>query len=190
MKFPKIPQNDAHLPKRAADEFYNCYLGLLNYINQKYHISPKLPEFRRQEETAPELLYPIDDYLWKNKDKVIDEFIKENPYCFKEEELNIINDFKNSITSDVLIVVGYLRDYTEIFHPETGKIYMVKGIRDNWDVLLRKYELPCIFSTTLLMFKGKIIYNSFLKQYPIDFGNNFYEQLVKEYESGMRYYHL
>ena len=35
-EFSYIPQNNAHLCKKAADHYYKLYFALLDYINKKY----------------------------------------------------------------------------------------------------------------------------------------------------------
>ena len=66
-------QNDAHLPRRGAEQFYKLYLSLIDYVNQKYEINLDVGKIEKQEETNPELIKDIDDYLWKHKN-VIDEY--------------------------------------------------------------------------------------------------------------------
>ena len=186
-RFTIIPQNNAKISKNAADLYYKLYFGLLDYINHKENISPSLKKIYKQEGLNVNDLFPIDDYLWEHKDSIIDEYIKINPNNFNEEELNIINDFKKSETG-MFFVVGYEREYTLFL--KDGKIFMVKGIRDDIDNILIPNNLPIIVNTTLLMFKGNIIYNSFFKQNQIAFGNNVKEMVLKEMNKAIKYYHM
>ena len=43
-----------------------------------------------------------------------DEFIKEKPYNFNEEEINVTKDFKRHVKSNFLMIVGFDKDYTKI----------------------------------------------------------------------------
>lgn len=43
-----------------------------------------------------------------------DEFTKENPYNFNEEEINVTKDFKKHVKSNILMIVGFDKDYTKI----------------------------------------------------------------------------
>ncbi len=188
-KFTIVPQNNAHLCRRAADEYYKLYLGLIEYINTKEKINPDLVVYK-QSQIHPIEIQEIDEYLWKNKDVIIPEFIKNNPLNFTEEELSIIKGFTNSITSDKLAIVGLDREYTMILDMENGKIYMVKGIRSNFDEMLKNLELPQFISTTLLMFKDNIIFNGIFYLKEIKFGNDVKEYVIQEMEKAMKYYHL
>ena len=44
----------------------------------------------------------------------VDEFTKENPYNFNEEEINVTKDFKKHVKSNILMIVGFDKDYTKI----------------------------------------------------------------------------
>ncbi len=183
-----VPQHNAHLSKNGADLFYKLYFALLDYINKKEKISPNLKKIYKQDGFDATELYPIDEYLWKNK-SVIDEFIKENPSKLSDEELEIINGFKTAIFSDDFILVGFDREYTKILS-EDGKMYMVKGVRCDLDKLINPKRTPLYIKTALLMFKDKIIYNSFLLTYPIDMGNGFKEIILKDVSNAIKCYHL
>ena len=186
-KFTVIPQNNAKLCKSAADEYYKLYFALLDYINKKENICPSLKRIYKQEGLNVHDLFPIDDYLWEHKDTIIDEFIEINPNKLNHEELEIINNFKKSVTGTFL-VVGFEREYTMFL--QDGKIYMVKGIRDNIENILLSRNFPIIVNTTLLMFKGNIIYNSFFKQTTVGFGNDIKESALNEMNKSLKYYHI
>ncbi len=174
--FSRVKQNDAHLPRRGADQFYKLYLSLIDYVNQKYEINLDVGKIEKQEETNPELIKDIDDYLWEHKN-VIDEYIKDNPLNLKQDELDIVANFKSALTSDEFILVGFDRDYTRILSND-GMIYMVKGIRDNIDKMIKNREIPVHIKTTLLMFKGRIIHNSFMYYRDIDYSSDLRNEIA------------
>lgn len=186
-KLTVIPQNNAHLSKNAADEFYKLYFALLEYVNDKYNITD-IKKIYKQHALDVNKLYEIDEYLWKNKN-IIDKFIKENKYNFTEEELDRVKLFKKSITSDHFVIIGFEREYTKVLS-EDGKIYMIKGIRADIDKIMDPNEIPKVIGTTLIMFKDNIIFNGFFSSVDIVFGNDMKESILKEIDSSMVYYHL
>lgn len=188
LKFDKIPQNNAHLCKKAADQFYKLYFALLEYTNKKYQIVPGLKRIYKQEGLDATQLSSINDYLWQHKN-IIDEFICDNEYHFNEEELETINGFKTAITSDHFIVVGFEREYTKILSKD-GKIYMVKGIRADFDKIIDPESIPLVIQTTLLMYQGYIIFNSFFSSMNVTFGNDIKGAILNDYNNGIKYYHL
>lgn len=187
-EFSYIPQNNAHLCKKAADHYYKLYFALLDYINKKYKIHPEIKKIYKQEGLDVNKLHDIDTYLWEHKEN-IDDFIKDNDYKFAEEELSEINEFKNAITSDCFVIVGFDREYTKILSDD-GKLYMVKGIRTDFDKIMNPKELPKIISTTLLMFKGNIVFKSFFGNIDIVFGNDVKKDIVNKMKCAIVHYHL
>ena len=47
------------------------------------------------------------DFIVRSSD-YLDEFIKENPYNFNEEEINVTKDFKKHVKSNFLMIVGFI----------------------------------------------------------------------------------
>ena len=187
-KFIVVPQNNAHLSKNAADLYYKLYFALLDYTNKKYAINKNIGKIYKQEGLNVNDLFPIDEYLWEHKE-IIDDFIEQNPNKFNKEELEIIDGFKTAVRSDRFVVVGFEREYTQVLS-EDGKLYMVKGIRTDLDKVMNPRDLPKIIRTTLLMFEGNIIFNSFLAPMDIVFGNDMKNAILKDYKSAIKYYHL
>lgn len=187
-EFSYIPQNNAHLCKNDANHYYKLYFALLDYVNNKYKLHPEIKKIYKQEGLDVSKLYDIDKYLWEHK-KIIDDFINDNNYEFTREELDEISGFKSAVRSDCFIIVGLDREYTKILS-EDGKLYMVKGIRADFDKIMNPKELPKIVSTTLLMFKGKIIFNGFFGNAEISFGNDLKKTIINEMKHAIVHYHL
>ena len=161
---------------------------MLEYTNNKYKVNNNINKIYKQEGLNARDLKSINDYLFDNK-QILDEFVEDNCYKFNKEELDIVSGYKTAIKGDNLVVVGYERDYTKILSSD-GKIYMVKGVRDNIDKVLKNFELPVIINTTLLMFKDKIIYNGFISSYQINIGNDIKKLIIKDSDKAIEYYHL
>ena len=67
---------------------------------------------------------------------------------------------------------------------------MIKGINCNIEEIIPSSELPLIINTTLLMFRDKIIFNSFFGTNNIRYGNDLKEIVIKEIKTAIKYYHL
>lgn len=186
--FTSVPQNNAHLCKNAADHYYKLYFALLDYVNQKYKIHPEIKKIYKQEGLDVSKLSDIDDYLWDHK-QIINDFIKDNVYKFTNEELSEISEFKNAVTCDYFIVVGFDREYTKILSDD-GKLYMVKGIRTDLDKIMDPKEIPKIIGTTLLMFDGYIIFKSFFRNADIVLGNDIKKDAINRMKTAIVHYHL
>ena len=67
---------------------------------------------------------------------------------------------------------------------------MVKGINDNLDNVISYKDLPFITTTTIIPFKGYLIYDSILNSYNVNMGVSFNEIIERNYDKLMKYYHL
>lgn len=186
--FSKIPQNNAHLCKRASDEYYKIYTGLLEYINNKYNICKDIKKIYNDKLVPLDKIQEVDSYLWKNPD-IIDDFINDNPYKFDSSLLDEVNSFKKSVSSNHFVVVGFDREYTKILSDD-GKLYMVKGITKDIDKIISKDSLPYVVETTLIMFKGILIYSGIFKNIPLNFGNDIKKEIIDDMNNAIVYYHL
>lgn len=186
LEFLKVKQKNANLSTKDADLFYKLYFALLDYTNKKYKIDTSLKQIYNQKFMDPQKLLPINNYLFENK-VIITNFLLENSYNLNEDELKIIKGFKSAKQSDIFLVVGFEKEYTQILG-RNGKVYMVKGIRDNLDNILKDNKLPMAISTTLLMFKNNIVYNGFLSVIPIEFNSDFKRSVLEDVQNAKKCY--
>ncbi len=181
-----VRQQDACLSKSDAKLFYKIYFGLLEFTNQKYNINDHIKIYRRNGIDPMEIKDIVDKY-WENKDVITSEFCLSNPYKFNGEELNIANEFQKGIRG-LFIIARYELEYTAFMKQD--RIYMVKGINDNIDNIIPYDELPHVAITSIIPFKGNLVYDGMLLGMAVKMGSNFDEMVEKEYDSLMKYYHL
>lgn len=179
-------QENACLSKKDANLYYKIYFGLLDYTNKKYNIKPKTKIYKSRRLDPRTILEVINRY-WKEKDKLTDEFCDKNPYNFNEEEIKISKEFKKGIRG-VFIIVEYDKEYTAVANKD--KTYMIKGINTNIDRIIPYEELPYPVITTILPFKGDLIYDSILIPFDVEIGIDMKKAIREEYKKSMKYYHL
>lgn len=179
-------QTNACLSPQDAKLFYKIYFALLEFTNNKYKIKPSLKIYN-QKQINPLNIVDVIGKLWEEKNKIIPEFVKTNPYKFNKEELKITEEFKNGIRN-MFIIAKFESEYTAFMTDE--KIYMVKGINDNLDNVISYKNLPFITITTIIPFKGYLIYDSILNSYNVNMGVSFNEIIERDYDKLMKCYHL
>lgn len=180
-------QVNASLHPSNAKLFYKLYFGLLEYTNNKYNVSKTLTKIYKRIGLNPRELNPIIEKLWENGSEIIDSFIKENPYKFDKYELSLVEDFKKGIRKK-FVIARYEQEYTLFIDEE--KTYMVKGINDNIDNIIAASSLPTFVETTLLPFKGNIIYDGIFSGYNVTIGSGISKQIEEEVKNNIKYYHL
>ena len=181
-----IKQKNACLAPKEAKLFYKIYFALLEFTNKKYAINPRLKIYN-QNGVNPFELNDIVEKYWANKSALTMEFCLANPYNFTKEELSLATEFSKGIR-DIFIISRYELEYTAFMSKD--RIYMVKGLNDNIDNVIPNDELPYVVNTSLIPFKGFIVYDGLLASMPIQFGSDFGEMVDNEYQQLMKYYHL
>ena len=181
-----VRQQNACVSKKDAKLFYKIYFGLLEFTNKKYKINNHVKIYNHHGINPIEIKDIVDKY-WENKEAITLEFCRINPYRFNQEELNITSEFQKGIRN-MFIIARYELEYTAFM--EKDKIYMVKGLNDNIDHIIPYDELPHVVITSVIPFKGNLVYDGMLLGMPIKMGYDVDEMVDKEYDSRMKYYHL
>ena len=181
-----VKQTNAHLNQKDVRLFYDLYFGLLDYTNQKYNIKPNYKIYKRKG-INPNDIIEIVLKFWENKETIVDEFCKENPFRFNKEERNLVKEFKKGIR-ETFTLANYEEEYTALMTDD--KIYMIKGLNDNLDNIIPYENLPQIIITSIIPYKGYLVYDGIIQSYPISFGPGINQIVEEQYDKLMKYYHL
>ena len=179
-------QTNASLHPKDCDLFYKLYFALLEYTNQEYKINNNLKVYKNKY-LNPQDLYPIVNKFFENKETIVDKVVKENPYKLNRLELEYLKDFKRGIR-DKFIIYKYEKEYTLISNNNT--IYMVKGLRCPIDEIIDYKDLPYPVETSLIPFKGYIVYDGMIAGYEMNISISMKKNLLKEAEEFPRVYKL
>ncbi|MEO0768362.1 MAG: hypothetical protein AAFY72_02855 [Cyanobacteria bacterium J06649_4] len=156
----------------------NLMIPLQWYVNQQAQILPGVKTFEAFCETEIEEKIQVRDHLFSHLE-LIDQFIRENPNSLEKEELAIVSGWKNFIKGDFYIE-RFLKKHS-IFISDSDDVYAVLGLTDAPSEFIDKRDLPIRIKTILLPFKGKIVYDGFLRFYNIYFGSGIRSELKQVY---------
>lgn len=186
-KYPRKPkENNAKVTTKDAFLFFKIFFGLLEYTNNKYHLQPKLKRIYEQTNLPPELVVPIRDYLFEHLE-IIDEFIKKNPYHFNIEELQLVHNFKYSL-SDTFIIMEYDNDFAYLLGRNGN--FAVKGLHNTIEEVIPKSALPYVSPMNLIPFKDVIIYDGIFATAAIGISNNIKKILKDDFKKNITYYSI
>ncbi|MDR3000095.1 MAG: hypothetical protein LBU89_02425 [Fibromonadaceae bacterium] len=161
--------------------FFKLWFALTYSINCKHKIVPpfKKPAYEDNEGGYPFL--EIRKELWKNP-ALIDEFLAEDDTELSFDEKAILASWRTHFISDNFIVLKYFKQYS-VFMPSSNptRLYGVLGISDSIEMQMR-CVLPRMVETTLLPFKGKIIFDSLMIVSGTQFSNEEQAAFVKDYK--------
>jgi len=166
----------------ANDRFkvYELLFSLFEYVNKQYKINPKVKKLHAGKKANAQELFPIREKLWSD-DKIIDDYLKENPSNFAAEDLEIVSGFKKRI-QDNFAVVKHYKKYSIFMGGNPTRNYAVCSISNPISENLPFGDYICLIQAVLIPFKGKIIYDTFLVPFSVHIGPGMRRGLNEEFK--------
>ncbi len=173
------------LNKHESELFYRLRFGLLAYVNNKLSIRGRIDSIDDFKKVDMDEKTKIRDSLYKNIE-LIDRFIQDNPFDFGGDELQIISSWRHFVEGK-FIILKYLKKYTAFLsYDSPSKVYGVLSLTDSFLEMIG--PPPVMMQTTLLPFKGRIIYDGWLKGYRISFGSGMRQSFIEDYNKSKATY--
>jgi len=168
----KLSQKDAAL-------FYKLNPSLLFYINQRIGVIRDISTLDEFMKSSPEEKVEVRDALYENIE-LLDSFVEENPASLSPEELEIVNSWRD-FAKGTFYVFRYLKSHTIFLNSESPpKAYGVLGIMDAIGEIFDGVT-PVMVKTTLLPFKGRIIYDGLMQASSLIFGGGIRRSMNESY---------
>lgn len=145
------------LMDEEVEQFYDLWIALLDYVNQKYELIKELYGMTSPKGLPLNLVALISSKLWEDKD-IIDEFVLSGVKKMNEEEMAIVSSWKKAIHGK-FIIDRHLKKGSVLISVDNNEVYVVKGICSSWKEMMRDQPLPRIVEVTLMPFKDVIIYS-------------------------------
>jgi hypothetical protein len=164
-----------------VEHFFRLHRSLLFFVNQRLRVLDEdvtTPEAYARR--PAEARIKVHKALLEHRD-LIDAFADENPFHFDEADLEIVRSWKH-LVAGTFYAFRQLRDYM-VFLSSTEPVlaYGVLALFDPFEVLIGP-DLPRMFRTTLLPFKGRIVYDGVMSGYNISFGPGIRRSLNDSYK--------
>ncbi len=167
------------LTDEEAKQFYDLWISLLDFVNQKYKLVKELYGMTSPKGLPLKSVALISSKLWGDKD-IIDEFVVSGFKKMDEEEIAIVSSWKRAIQGK-FIVDRHLAKGSVLISVDTNEVYVVKGIYSSWREMLKNYPVPQIVEATLIPFRGSIIHDGIVAPYGVCLGRNMSEQSKQIY---------
>lgn len=166
-----------NLLDKDATLFFDLMWGLQYFVNQKHKINPDFKSLEEYVDCSMEEKIEVRNALYSDI-KIIDSYIKENPYNLPATSLDIISGWKRFVQGNFYIERVLKRFAVFI---EDDDVYAVQGLHQGFDELIPRSRLPLYVRTILLPFKGKIIYDGVFHTQNIYFGGGVKRRLKETY---------
>ena len=167
------------LTDEEAKKFYDLWISLLDFVNQKYKLIKELYGMTSPKGLSLQSVALISSKLWGNKD-IIDEFVLSDFKKMDEEKTEIVNSWKKAIHGK-FIVERHLRKGSVLISVDNNEVYIVKGIYSSWREILENFSMPQVVEATLMPFKDVIIHDGIVAPYGVCLGKNMSEQSKQIY---------
>lgn len=149
------------LKKEETEQFYDLWIPLLDFVNQKYRLIKELYGMTSPQGLPLEGVALLSEKLMENKME-IDAFIFSGVKRMDAEEVALVSSWKRALHGQ-FIVDRHLRTGSVLVSLERNEAYLVKGLYSSWREMLGNHPLPQAVHTTLLPFRDKIIHNGILR---------------------------
>lgn len=156
------------LSKEDAILFHKLMDSLLLYVNQKTGLIKNATTMKELHQKDIQKTMQLRQKIFSKNSDFITTFITENPHHFSKEELSIIDSWKHYLKGHFYIT-KHTSDHSLFFHPETKKVYGVKGITDSFEEKFQGFT-PVMLDITLIPFQDHIIYDGVFSPYNVLFG--------------------
>jgi hypothetical protein len=169
------------LPLEDVEQFFRLHQSLMFYVNQKLKvIDQKVATPEKYSGLSPEIRFQVHQALLDHMD-LIDAFVDENQFHFDEADLEIVRSWKD-LVSGTFYAFRQLKNYM-VFLSSTEPVvaYGVLALFDPFEVVVGPH-LPRMIKTTLLPFKGQIVYDGLVSGYNVTFGAGIKRRLNESYK--------
>jgi len=168
------------LSEEDTELFYKLYLALLVYTNQQKGIIRSVTTVDEFMQSPSEEINKIREALY-GQPGLIEAFVKENPFNFSQDELEIVRGWNNFLKAEFYLF-RYLKKYAIFLDNRSPpKAYGVLALVSDFQDIVSQ-ELPVYLKAVLLPFKGQIIHDGILIPYPVSFGPGIRQDLKERYQ--------
>jgi len=167
------------LTDEEAKQFYDLWIPLLDFVNQKYKLVKELYGMTSPKGLPLQQVVLISSKLWEDK-AIIDEFLLSDFKKMNEEETAIVSSWKRAIQGG-FTVERHLKKGSVLISLDNNEVYVVKGIYSSWKEMLRDFPMPQVVKATLIPFRDAIIHDGIVLPHGVCLGRNLSERSKQIY---------
>lgn len=167
------------LSEKDGKLFYELWLPLLDYVNEKYKVNKKLRNMADARTLNPEEVKEIADVLWNHVD-IIDQYLDECATEMPDDHRQIISGWKYCLQGK-FVLERNLKKGSILISGEDEKVYQVQGIISSFEEMFPSASLPVLMDATLIPFRDVIITDGLFMAYPVMIGSNMKKQFKEIY---------
>lgn len=156
------------LSQEDGQLFYQLWLPLLDYVNERYHVCKDLKDMAAAKSLDPAEVKKVADKLWEHVD-VIDSYLAERP-DLPEDHREIIKGGKRRVQGQY-IMERHLKKGTIFISMDEEEVYQVSGIISSWEEMFYGAPMPLMVEATFIPFRDVIISDGLVRPYSVMLGS-------------------
>lgn len=170
------------LSQKDYYEYLNTHLNLLYFVGYYTGILDEETGFEDFLKMGFQEKALCREAFLEEKNQLLDVYLA-NSSEIPKKQLSILEDFRKGIQGQ-FVLLKCLSEHAVFKSVDNGKFYAVKALSDSFEELIPEY--PAIFELNIFPFKGKIIYDGFIKGGQIKIGTNIKKSLIEEYKQAKK----
>lgn len=167
------------LSEKDGQLFYELWLPLLDYVNEKYKVNKELKNMANSRMLNPVEVKEVADVLWGHVD-VIDQYLEECGVGMPDDHKQIVSNWKYCLPGK-FVLERNLKKGSIFISGESENVYQVQGIISSFEEMFPYEPLPVLMEATLIPFRDVIITDGLVMAYPVVIGNNMKKQFKEIY---------
>ena len=174
-------ENGATLSSEESSNFFRLFLPLLQAVNYNYEISDTLEDQLRAGRPSMRDLKEVAAALWEDTG-ILDEYIKavSEQDGLSEEDRLVLESWKHPVSA-TFVLERHLSKGSIFINPETGKVYLVKGLTQKWSEMFPWAKPPIVLEAILIPFCGCIISDGLVAPLRVSLGPGYKESFKQQY---------
>ena len=174
-------ENGATLSPEESSNFFRLFLPLLQAVNYNYEICDTLEEQFRTGRPSMKDLKEVANALWEDTG-ILDEYITavSEQRGLPEEDRLVLERWKHPVSA-TFVLERHLSKGSIFINPDTGKVYLVKGLTQTWSEMLPWAKPPIVLEATLIPFCGCIISDGLVAPLRVSLGPGYKESFKQLY---------
>ena len=171
----------ATLSSEESSNFFRLFLPLLQAVNYNYEISDTLEEQLRAGRPSMKELKEVANAVWEDTG-MLDEYIKavSEQDGLSEEDRLVLEGWKHPVSAS-FVLERHLSKGSIFINPDTGKVYLVKGLTQTWSEMFPWAKPPIVLEATLIPFCGCIISDGLVAPLRVSLGPGYRESFKQLY---------
>ena len=169
------------MPLQDAKKFFESMMPMLHWVNEAKDVKIAYAEENISSQEANALLRIV----WEQPE-YIDEYLAERGDALSQKTRCTLSKWRKHFVQGPFFIERFTNTGTIFISVREGQVYLVSGITSDIEDGLDEHTLPCVVKTSLIPYKGRIIYDSTMQVIPEILNSEGKQELARVYESAKK----